>query len=415
MVATKQLIVCFKPGTRRSSCLQMHKEMKAKLVNEIKEIGIHVVTVPTKEFPSCLSKYASSRDVRFVEEDHEIQLSPITSATDFSSLETVSGSAIITNDPLLERQWGLANVNAQGAWELARVSPASARIAILDTGVNRNHPDLRGKVTHHANFSGSPTVEDIHGHGTHIAGIAAGTTNNGIGMAGMSYNSADIMNIKVLGDTGSGTHSNVAQGIIYAANLGADVINLSLGAPDSNETLRSAVNYANNQGVLLVGAAGNNSSNNAQYPAAFNQVLAVTATNQNNELSSFSNYGSWVEVAAPGQDILSTFPGESGDLMGYKVLSGTSQAAAIISGLAGLMKATNPTLSNRDIRSIIQRASIQSVSGEGTIRYGRIDAMRAIQLARNTRSSQRGQTNNLAPVWLNTTLIKPSFGAWNDF
>ncbi|WP_216831057.1 S8 family peptidase [Alkalihalobacterium elongatum] len=407
MATTKQLIVCFKPGTRRSSCLSIHKEIKAELVNEIKEIGIHVVTVPENQLSSCLSKYNSSQVVQFVEEDHLIQVEPITSTTEFSSLEE-GGSSISTNDPLLEKQWGLANVNAQGAWDLARISPISAKIAILDTGVNRNHQDLRGKIIHYANFSSSPTVDDVHGHGTHVAGIAAARTNNKNGIAGMSYNSAGIMNIKVMGDTGGGTLSNVAQGIIYATNQGAHVINLSLGGTVSNETLRSAVDYAYNNGVLLVGAAGNNSSNIEHYPAAYNQVLAVAATNQSNELAPFSNYGSWVEVAAPGQDILSTFPGDSGDLMtGYRVASGTSQAAPFISGLAGLIKATNPMLTNKQIRSIIQRAATQSVSGE-TIQFGRIDARRAIQLARNTASSQLRRPNT-PPLWLNTSLVGPLY------
>lgn len=379
----------------------MHTEMNAKLVKEIKELGVHVVTVSNHELTSCLSKYAASQDVQFVEEDHLIQVEPITNTVEFSELEKIRSSAITTDDPLLERQWGLTNVNAQEAWEHARVSPISARIAILDTGVNSNHQDLRGKVIHQANFSSSETVEDIHGHGTHVAGIAAALTNNGNGIAGISYNSAGIMNIKVLGDTGSGTHSDVAEGIIYAANQGAHVINMSLGSTNSNETLRIAVNYAYTKGVLLVGAAGNNSSSTLHYPAAYNEVLAVAATNQSNELATFSNYGSWVEVAAPGQDILSTFSEESEDSMTqYRVASGTSQAAPIISGLAGLIKATNPSLTNSQIRSIIQRAAIQSVSG-GTIRFGRIDAMRAIQLAQNAESSQQQNTNQLPPVWLN--------------
>lgn len=400
LTTTKQLIVCFKHRARRSSCLKLHEEMNAELVKEIKEINIHVVTVPNSELISCVSKYATSRDVEFVEEDHLIQVEPITNTIEFFSLDKIRGSAITTNDPLFERQWGLANVNAQDAWEQAHLFPISARIAILDTGVNSNHQDLRGKVIHRANFSSSQTTEDVQGHGTHVAGIAAALTNNGNGMAGISYNSAGIMNIKVLGDTGSGTYSDVAEGIIYAANQGAHVINMSLGSTMSNEILRSAVNYAYNKGVLLVGAAGNNSSNIAHYPAAYNQVLAVAATNQSNELAPFSNYGSWVDVAAPGQDILSTFPEDSEDSMTqYRVASGTSQATPFISGLAGLIKATNPALTNRQIRSIIQRAAIQSVSG-GTIRFGRIDAMRAIQLAQNNESIPH-QTKQLPPVWLN--------------
>ena len=403
MARTKQLIVCFKPGTKRSSCLKMHEEMKAKLVNEIKEIDVHVITVPHNELGLCLSKYSSSQAVLFVEEDHLIQVDPISSSKEFSQLGEIRSSSITTNDPLMERQWGLENVRAQAAWELARISPVRAKIAILDTGVNGNHQDLRGKVIHHANFSNSSTVDDVHGHGTHVAGIAAALTNNGNGIAGISYNSAGIMNIKVLGDTGGGTYSNVAKGIIYAADQGADIINMSLGTAIGNETLRNAVNYAHNKGVLLVGAAGNSSSNISHYPAAYPQVLAVAATNQDNELAPFSNYGYWVDVAAPGLDILSTFPEESEEQMGaYGVASGTSQAAPFISGLAGLIKATNPRLLNSQIRTIIQRASNQSVLG-GTVRYGRIDAVRAIQLALNTSHSSQQQMNNLPPVWVPVT------------
>nr|WP_085449799.1 S8 family serine peptidase [Halalkalibacter krulwichiae] len=255
-------------------------------------------------------------------------------------------------------------------------------------------------MVHEANFSNSQTARDVYGHGTHVAGIAATVTNNENGIAGMSYNSAAIMNIKVLGDSGGGTLSNVAEGIIYATNQGAHVINLSLGSQTSNETLRSAINYAYNNGVLLVGAAGNNGADTPHFPAAFEQVLAVAAVNQSNEIAPFSNYGPWVEVAAPGNEILSTFPQQTGEPMtGYRVASGTSQAAPFISGLAGLIKATNPVLTNGQIRSIIQRSAIRTISG-GTIRFGRIDAMRAIQLTRDA-ISQR-QIHNFPPVWLNT-------------
>lgn len=399
MPATKQLIVCFKPGTRKSRCLKIHKERKAELIKEIKEIGIHVVTIPDGELPSCLKGYTDSKDVRFVEEDYFIQVEPIINTIGISSLKKITTSSVTTNDPLLERQWGLDNINAQGAWDLARVAPLSAKIAILDTGVKGNHPDLRGKIIHQANFSSSPTADDIHGHGTHVAGVAAAATNNRNGIAGMSYNTGAIMNIKVMGDNGGGSISNVAQGIIHAANQGAHIINLSLGAAMGNETLRNAVNYAHNRGALLIAAAGNNSSNIAHYPAGYNQVLAVAATNQSNELAPFSNYGSWVEVAAPGQDILSTFPGEAGDSM-YRTASGTSQAAPFVSGLAGLIKATNQTLTNRQIRSIIHRSAIRPVSG-GSIRFGRIDARRAIQLAMNAAGGNHLQSNNAPQAWLN--------------
>ncbi len=389
----KQLSVCFKPGIQRGDCLRMHKEMQVELVKEIEEIDVHVVRVPDHEVTSCLIKYSSSLDVQFAEEDHVIQVEPVTETTPIDIRNTIT----TTNDPLVEQQWGLANINAPGAWDLARISPVSAAIAILDTGINYNHPDLRRKIIHQANFSSSPTVEDIHGHGTHVAGIAAAVTNNGNGIAGVSYNSSALMNIKVLGDDGGGTNSNVAEGIIYAANIGAHVINMSFGSGVSNETIRAAVTYAYNRGVLLVAAAGNSSSTAEHFPAAYQQVLAVAATNQSNELASFSNFGSWVDIAAPGQDILSTYTGDTP----YRVASGTSQATPFISGLAGLMKATNPTLTNREMRSIIEQAAIRPISG-GTVRFGRIDAMRAIQITPT--GSPRRRTNNFSRVWLKKDL-----------
>lgn len=374
--------------------MHMHDKSKARFVKELKDMDIHVVNVPTEVLPSCLSEYKVSADVLYVEEDYRIQVEPIEEMRMLSSVEPIRTTAS-TTDPLFARQWGLENINAQAAWELARTSTRSAKIAILDTGVNQTHPDLRGKVIHHANLSDAPTAEDVHGHGTHVAGIAAAITNNGRGIAGMSYNAASIMNIKVLDDTGGGLSSDVAQGIIYATNRGANIINLSLGSEMSNETLRNAVRYAANNGVLLVGAAGNNGSDTMNYPAAYDDVLSVAATNQNNELAEFSNYGSWVDVAAPGEDILSTFSGESVQSSSqYRVASGTSQATPFISGLAGLLKASNPALTKGQIRTVIQRSSIPV--SPGTIRFGKVDAMKAIELSRNAVRSLPGR---LPPVW----------------
>ncbi|MBP3950926.1 S8 family peptidase [Bacillus suaedae] len=394
MTTTKQLIVCFKPGTKRTSCMHVHDKSKAKLVKELKDMDIHVVNVSTEELSSCLSGYTASEDVQYVEEDYRIQVEPIEEMRELSSVEPIRTTAS-TTDPLFARQWGLENINAQAAWELARTSTRSAKIAILDTGVNQIHPDLRGKVIHQTNLSDALTAEDVHGHGTHVAGIAAAITNNGKGISGISYNAASIMNIKVLDDTGGGSSSDVAQGIIYATNRGANIINLSLGSEMSNETLRNAVRYAASNGVLLVGAAGNNGSDKMNFPAAYDDVLAVTATNRNNELAEFSNYGSWVDVAAPGEDILSTFSGELSQSSSlYRVVSGTSQATPFISGLAGLLKASNPALTKGQIRAVIQRSSIPV--SPGTIRFGKVDAMKAIELSQNAVRSLPGK---LPPVW----------------
>lgn len=395
---SNQLIICFKPRTRRTTCLKTHREYGADLIDEIKELGHHIVKVPPNEVKSCISKYTSCPYVRFVEEDLYITTEPIDSTVEQTPV-TTNNNKSLTNDPSLEKQWGLLSVNAHEAWGLSRANANLARIAILDSGIDQNHEDLRGKVIINRNFSNSSTVNDLYGHGTHVAGIAGAVTNNRIGIAGISFNAAQLMNIKVLGDTGGGSASNVAKGIIYAADQGAHIINLSLGMGTRSETLRNAVHYAHNRGCLLVGSAGNNSSSGENYPAAFSQVISVAATNKDNELARFSNYGSWVDLAAPGQAILSTFFNPSSNEK-YRTASGTSQAVPFVSGLAGLIKGTNPRLTNRDIGSIIFQATDRLPELSGKIRYGKINALKAMELARIF-SREKMRRHNIPPAWLN--------------
>jgi thermitase len=260
-------------------------------------------------------------------------------------------------------------------------------IAVVDTGVQSSHPDLAGKVVAGYDFVNNDSdPSDDQGHGTHCAGIAAAQTNNGTGIAGIAGWNGDssasdavstkIMPVKVLAADGSGTTSGVADGIIYAADHGAKVINLSLGG-GGTITLENAVNYAFSKGCVIVGAAGNSGSSSLSYPGAYPNVLSVASTDSTDTLSNFSNYGSWVKVAAPGQDIASTYING-----GYVYMSGTSMATPLVAGQAALIRSQNPSLSNAQVESLIVGNTDPYNPYMGrTIAGGRVNVYRSLQAA----------------------------------
>jgi subtilisin family serine protease len=213
--------------------------------------------------------------------------------------------------------------------------------------------------------------DDGNGHGTHVAGTAAAETNNGTGGAGTCPN-CRIMPVRVLDNNGSGSLSNVANGIAWASDNGAQVINLSLGGPGST-ALQDAVNYAWNRGSFLACAAGNDgtsSTTNAR-PGAYTNCFAVASTTSSDSRSSFSNYGTWVEAAAPGSSIYSTWLGSS-----YNTISGTSMATPHVAGVAGLLRSQG--LSNSAIRSRLCNTS-DRIAGTGSLwSCGRVNAYRAV-------------------------------------
>ncbi|SFS43540.1 S8 family peptidase [Marininema halotolerans] len=282
---------------------------------------------------------------------------------EFAEPNYLMKASFIPNDPLFPRQYGLRQINAPLAWNVTRGRRA-VFVAIVDTGVQTNHPDLRTKLLRGFNFiSGNTNTNDNNGHGTHVAGIAAAATNNGIGVAGTGFN-IRILPVKVLNSQGVGTLFDVARGILYSVQRGAKVINLSLGGPNTSATLQNAVNTAWQRGVVVVAAAGNNASSVPEYPAFYTNVIAVAATNARDRRASFSNFGSWVDVAAPGVNILSTTVGS-----GYGFKTGTSMSTPFVTGLAGLLASQGRN--NVQIRRAIQQTSNRSIPGTT---YGRINA-----------------------------------------
>jgi thermitase len=239
-------------------------------------------------------------------------------------------AVIASNDDYSGRQWAIPKIMAPQAWEVTS-GANNVVIAVLDTGIDKEQVDLVGKVIAEVNFTDSPTTDDIYGHGTHIAGIIAAWAESGTGVAGLAHD-CRLMNVKVADDQGRFDSSVAAKGINWAVDHGANVINMSLVSTEPSPILEEAINYAWNKGVVVVAAAGNLVGTKVVYPAYYSNCIAVAATDSNDCVASWSSQGGWVDVAAPGVDIYSTLPDNQ---YGYK--SGTSMAAAHVSGLAGLL------------------------------------------------------------------------------
>jgi serine protease len=237
-------------------------------------------------------------------------------------------------DSLRTNQWALNRLRADKVWS-DYSSGTGTVVAVVDTGVDGSHPDLSGRLTaagvDYVTGTGDGRT-DPHGHGTHVAGVVAAVRGNGIGVAGLAP-LAQVMPIRVLDEAGSGWSSNIAKGIVYAADNGADVVNLSLGGPTEDSATKVAVNYAMSKGIIVVAAAGNSraTGNATNYPAALPGVIAVASTEQSDASSAFSNTGSYIDIAAPGGRILSTVPG------GYAYMSGTSMATPYVAATAALV------------------------------------------------------------------------------
>ncbi len=272
------------------------------------------------------------------------------------------------SDPRWDEQWGMRTIRAPAGWGLSTGS-SDVIIAIVDTGVDLSHPDLKKRLVPGYDFVDDDSrPDDVGGHGTHCAGIAAASANDNIGVAGVCPNCA-VMPLRVMGPDG-GSASDVAKGIVWAADHGARVISLSLGGYFASSAQEDALDYAASKGALAVAAAGNSGVDSPHFPAYHEVCLAVGSTEQNDSRSSFSNFGSWVDVAAPGSYIMSSIPGG-----GWEYKSGTSMATPFVAGLAGLLF-SRPGATAATVRRAIEEGAVPV---GGWVSRGRIDVRRAIE------------------------------------
>ncbi|MCM1089020.1 MAG: S8 family serine peptidase [Muribaculaceae bacterium] len=310
-------------------------------------------------------------------------------AADEVSNETAMAvpSGATYNDPDLTEQWQHNSVGSLYAWDKG-YQGQNVKVAILDSGVTA-HEDLTIAEAVNKVTSEGAVTDDVEGHGTHVAGIIGATLNNNMGGAGIAPK-AELYNVRVLGNSGSGSDAQIIQGIYWAMDKDVDIINMSLGGVGYDPAFQQVVNEAYEQGIAIFAAAGNDGGANKDYPAGYDHVICVAATASNNSRASFSNYGAWVDLSAPGQDIYSTY--SKGGLK-YKYLDGTSMACPVAAGEA----------------AVILSAKLSAL--EGKTGGAKVDALEKIMKDSAVSMGSgmgKGVTNLPKALGINVLSVKPS-------
>ncbi|GAB2617323.1 hypothetical protein Aab01nite_30570 [Paractinoplanes abujensis] len=315
------------------------------------------------------------------------------------------------SDTYRSQQWDFSKISVAGAWKTS--TGAGVTVAVLDTGVEATHPDLAANMVAGydavANTDGATT--DPNGHGTHVAGTIAAVTGNGVGVSAIAPNTK-IMPVRVLKANGSGYMSDTAEGIIWAADHGADVINMSLGSSEKVTAVSNAISYARSKGVVVVAAAGNERAKGSptSYPAADAGVIGVAATDSADKIASYSNAGSYVDVAAPGSAILSTYPTALGSRTGYTTMSGTSMASPHVAAVAALLVAYQPALTPDQVESALTTSAVDlgPKGRDNDFGYGRIDAAAALAAVTPTTTSPAAPAGPTATATPSQTTVAPT-------
>lgn len=363
------------------SMAELDKELKVhggRRIEHLKPLDIHVIELPGNANEQAIAKLLA-KNPRFK----------------FAELDLVVQPNLTTNDPATGSAWHLAKVGAPAAWDYS--VGKSVTIAILDTGVNGAHPDLAANIVPGWNiYDNNNNTADVYGHGTAVAGVAAGVGNNLIGAAGLAWQSR-ILPVRVSALDGTASYSNMAKGITWAADQGAKVANLSYQNVAGSATISSAASYLRNKGGVLVVCAGN-SGTLLSYAADAN-ITAVSSTNSDDTFSGFSSFGAFVDIAAPGNGIYTT---DSGG--GYSTWAGTSFSSPVVAGVYALMIASNPLLTPASLDTAIL-STARDLGTAGRDSYfgaGRVDAGRAVATARTMVA-----TDTTAP---STSITSPAAG-----
>jgi len=335
-----RILVKFAPGTSATAKSAARSAAGATKIKSIPQLGVEVLKVPAKASATALQRLQRNPTVTYAEQDRVVEL-----------------AGVVPNDPEFVRQWGVTLTRTHEVWPSSKGDGVT--IAILDTGVTVNS-DLDGKVVAGRNIlNGTSDATDSHGHGTFSAGVAGSATNNAHAVAGYGWN-VRIMPVKVM--ESSGTMSDLAAGISWAADNGAHIISMSLSGATGTTTVHNAVKYAAGRNVLLVAAAGNQGATDPRYPAAYPEVISVAGSDENDARYTWSNHGSWVDVAAPG---VNRSMSRTGSIGSY---GGTSSATPAVAGMLALARGTHTNAAS--IRDALQTAA----KPVEFVRYGRVDA-----------------------------------------
>lgn len=344
--------------------------------------GKYILISHNMQEQDILDKIHNIREIQIIEAPQNIEIvKPIQRTPvkkDFKLGEINENTSNAVNDPGAKYEWDISYTQADKAWALIN-QKREVKVAVLDTGVDYTHPDLKNRVLTDEGYNfvdNNYDLMDYNGHGTHVSGIIAAEANNKVDIAGIAGKlDVKIIPVKVLDKNGEGVTDDIAKGIVYAVDKGADVINLSFGIKSKSKLIADAINYAKSKGVFVVAASGNDNENSDNFSPAGDGAFTVAAMNYNYKKAYFSDYGNSIKVAAPGVSILSTVPG------GYEAWSGTSMAAPVVSGIAAMIKAENPQLSPSQMEDILDSTAkdIMYKGKDQQSGYGLIDAYNAIK------------------------------------
>jgi thermitase len=389
--AKGRLLVAPRAGLSDAEFGNVLKSINAHSLGHVKKLNMHVVSLPSGvDEVAAMKTLKANRKLKYVELDMVVKL------------------ATTVTDPSFGSSWDLPKIQAPTAWDTANGS--GIVIAILDTGVDGTHPDLAANMVPGWNFyDNNSNTSDVYGHGTMVAGTAAAAANNGTGSAGVAWG-AKIMPVRISAPDGTAYWSTIAQAINWAADNGAKVVNISFSGLSGSSTIQSAAQYMRSKGGVVIVAAGN--SGGLESIAANDSLLTVSATDSSDVRASFSSYGDYVDLAAPGVNIYTTAKGG-----GYANASGTSFSSPVVAGTAALMLAANNKLTPTDVDSLLKNTA-QDLGTAGIDPYygsGRVNASAAVTSAKNVVASDTlaptvsitsptgGRVSGVVPVDINSS------------
>lgn len=388
-----EIIVCFMPDTPPKVIRDLVKRYDARIKRHNPALGTYLLRLDRGTADEVLPLLLTEPQVEWAE------------------LNFLITGELIPNDPDYAdptKVYAPQQIRAPEGWDVTTGSSAVV-VAVVDSGISLTHPEFAGRLLPGYDFvneDNNPT--DDHGHGTHVAGILAAAMNNGLGSTGIAPQ-VSLLPVKVLNLNNVGTWADIADGITYAADQGAHIINLSLGGPVYSQALENAIVYAAGRGAVIVTAAGNVFSSNPFYPAYFPETIAVSATDANDAIWPYSNFGQAIDVAAPGVNIWSTlWKNGEGDTFGF--MTGTSMAAPHVSGLAALLLTVRPDFTRADVQALIQRTALDlGASGwDPYYGFGRVDMAAALAQAPTWSAADRNPTPTFTPTPTATPTATPT-------